>query len=135
MPGGSLTSKPAWWKAFGRSITPAFFMVVVLRGHHLHAARKSVGFVTESDGHFASKRHGCSFEGDSLMTTATKHAACTHHQTAASEHEMAAHQHREAAQHHEQGEHDEAKVHASSAQAHSQDADRHSKTAHQHSQK
>ena len=27
MPGGSLTSKPAWWNAFGCSITSAFFRV------------------------------------------------------------------------------------------------------------
>ena len=32
MLGGSLESKPTWWKASGRSITSAFFMVLVFRG-------------------------------------------------------------------------------------------------------
>ena len=26
VPGGSLTSTPTWWRAFGRSITSTFFM-------------------------------------------------------------------------------------------------------------
>ncbi len=69
MPGGSLTSKPTWWNVFGRSITSAFFMAVVFHGRTVRC-RKSVSFVTE-DRHFAPKRHGYSFEGDSLMTTAT----------------------------------------------------------------
>ena len=37
VPGGSITSKPTWWKAFGRSVASAFFVVVVLRRHRPHA--------------------------------------------------------------------------------------------------